>query len=146
GIKNVGKAAVDLILAARNLGGPFQSLHDFCERTQEQGAVTRATIEALIKCGAFSSIFLNRRALMEALDNALRTAMSAQRAREAGQGELFGGGASEVRESHAPMMPSVPEYSLEEILAFEKDLLGIYISDHPLEKYRGHILENATAS
>jgi DNA polymerase-3 subunit alpha len=144
GIKNVGRGAVDTILSARK-SGEFKSLQDFCLRTAEQGNVTRATMEALIKCGAFTSIHSNRRALMEILDSACSIASRADRDRKAGQNALFGGG-KEVRETQELYIPNVPDYSLEEILALEKDLLGIYVSDHPLQKHRARIEAFQTAN
>jgi DNA polymerase-3 subunit alpha len=140
GIKNVGRAAVDVILAARAAGGPFTSLADFCKRTQEQGNVTRATVEALIQCGAFESVHCNRRALAEALDTAMQLASRAERDRRAGQGDLFGGGgANTAHETHEVYLPDVPEYPTDQILRFEKELLGLYVSDHPLQKHRAQI-------
>ena len=147
GIKNVGRGAVDTILAARTNGGKFRSLQDFCLRTQEEGNLTKAAIEALIKCGALSSVHPNRKALMESLDGACRMATNAQRAKEAGQGDLFGAGTTEaVRETRGVYAASAADYPIEDILAFEKELLGIYVSDHPLRKYRTQIEDSATAT
>jgi DNA polymerase-3 subunit alpha len=132
---------VDVILAARNAGGPFTSLTDFCCRTSEHGTVTRSTIEALIQCGAFDSICGNRRALVETLDACCQLASKAARDRECGQGDLFLGddesGANQ--KPHDVVPPNVPDYALAEKLKFEKELLGLYISDHPLRQYRGQI-------
>jgi len=143
GVKNAGRAAVDVILAARRdpvAGGPFTSLTDFCCRTSEHGSVTRSTIEALIQCGAFDSIHANRRALVETLDACCQLAASAQRDRESGQGDLFdGGGEAGAPEPHVVTPPTVSDYALAEKLKFEKDLLGLYISDHPLRQYRAQI-------
>jgi len=146
-IKNVGRAAVDVVLAARQAGGPFTSLSDFCARVQEHGTVTRATIEALIQCGAFASIHPNRRALIEALDGALQAATKAQRDKRAGQETLFGGSDSDhVPETRADNLPNVPEYPRHQLLSFERELLGFYISDHPLQQYRDQIAHYATAT
>src|SRR5207244_12441470 len=134
--KNVGHAAVDVILAARREGGPFRSLLDFCLRTSERGGLTRATLEALIQCGAFGGIHPNRRALATAIDAACQMASRAERDRELGQVALFGGDAS-ANVSHDLSLPEVPEYDTEQILAFEKELLGIYVSDNPLKKAQG---------
>lgn len=143
-VKNVGRAAVEAILAARNEGGPFRSLQDFCERTLKQGAVTRSTIEALIKSGAFHSIHPNRRALLEQLDAALQCASLAVRAQQEGQAQLFGGD----HDAHAPQVSapaSVPDFPEHERLAMEKDLLGTYLSGHPLHRWRTRIEARATA-
>jgi len=144
GIKNAGRAAVDVILAARNAGGPFTSLTDFCCRTSEHGNVSRSTMEALIQCGAFDCIHPNRRALVETLDACCQLAANVQRDRESGQGDLFGADDSDA--SHAPHVvtpPTVSDYVLNQILKFEKDLLGLYITDHPLRAYRATIEKEA---
>lgn len=147
-IKNVGRAAVEVILAARQKGGPFRSLLDFCERTQGHGGLTRSTVEALIKAGAFCKIYSNRRALVEALDMAYQLAARALRDREAGQESLFGGedNPSPTQETQELLLPDVPEYARDQLLSFEKELLGLYLSDHPLERYRHIIEKNATAT
>ncbi|MEP6757515.1 MAG: DNA polymerase III subunit alpha [Chthonomonadales bacterium] len=152
GIKNVGRAAVEVILQARVDGGPFHSLHDFCNRTAEKKAgLGRATIEALIQCGAFDKVYAadqpTRRAMAEALDGACQIAAKSQRDKESGQGDLFGSDEIDVsqhRESFS--VPRMPEYSLGEILQFERDLLGLYISDHPLRQYRNVIEQQAPDS
>jgi DNA polymerase-3 subunit alpha len=147
-IKNVGRAAVEVILSAREQGGPFRSLLDFCVRTQEHGGLARSTVEALIKAGAFIQLHPNRRALVEALDTAYQLAARAMRDREAGQESLFGGEdtPSPTQEEHQLILPNVPEYARDQLLAFEKELLGLYLSDHPLERYRAIIEKNATAT
>ncbi|MGC8666936.1 MAG: DNA polymerase III subunit alpha [Chthonomonadales bacterium] len=144
-VKNVGRAAVEAILAARSAGGPFRSLQDFCRRTLQHGAVTRSTIEALIKCGAFHSIHPNRRALLEQLDAALQAASSAVRAEQEGQAQLFGAD-HDAHTSDATAPPVVPEFPEHELLALEKDLLGTYLSGHPLRRWRTRIEEKANAS
>lgn len=142
--KNVGRAAVDVILAARADGGAFRSLEDFCERVQAHGGVTRATVEALIQCGAFESIHPSRRALMECVDSAVQAAARAQRDREVGQASMFldMAGSDEFPESK---VPDVPDYPDDQRLAFEKDLLGVYVTGHPLEKWRERLQQGATA-
>jgi DNA polymerase III alpha subunit len=101
----------------------------------------RSTIEALIQCGAFDSVCGNRRALVETLDACCQLASKAARDRECGQGDLFlGGDDSGAQEKpHDVAPPNVPDYALAEKLKFEKELLGLYISDHPLRQYRGQI-------
>ena len=144
-IKNVGRAAVEAILAARTAGGPFRSLQDFCRRTLQHGGVTRSMIEALIKSGAFHSIHPNRRALLEALEPALQSASAAVRAHQDGQAALFGGD-HDVHATDVVLPPALPDFSEQELLAMEKDLLGTYLSGHPLHRWSASIEAKATAT
>jgi DNA polymerase-3 subunit alpha len=152
GIKNVGRAAVEVLLTARRESGPFRTLHDFCERTAQHGGVTRGTIEALIQCGAFDSLYEGsdkptRRALVDSLDNACQIAGKIQRDKESGQGDLFGAdNKEEDYETPKFVIPKLPEYASDELLKFERDLLGLYISDHPLRQYRAQIEKSATST
>ncbi len=138
-IKNVGKAAVDAILYARN-EGPFASLEDFCNRTtaSEAGGVTKSVIETLAHAGAFSSLpgHGNRRALCEALDDCIAQATQLQRSKKLGQGSLddMFGDTNEVHSS-VVAIPNIPEFSRAQLLGYERDLLGMYLTDHPLQEY-----------
>jgi DNA polymerase-3 subunit alpha len=129
-IKNVGKAAVEVILRAR-ADGPFTSLFDFCVRTlEQQGNFGKSTVETLIQAGAFHSLVPNRNSLLSGLDDTWAAAQRAVHNRRIGQESLFAGGP--MQEVEEPPLPSVPEFSREQILAFEKELLGVYLADHPL--------------
>jgi DNA polymerase-3 subunit alpha len=129
-IKNVGKAAVEVILRAR-ADAPFTSLFDFCVRTLEQQSnFGKSTVETLIQAGAFHSLVPNRNQLLSALDDTWTAAQRAVHNRRIGQESLFAGG--QMQEVEAPALPSVPEFPREQILAFEKELLGVYLADHPL--------------
>lgn len=132
-IKSVGKTAVEAVMAARADGGAFRSLADFCERTTARKGMTKACIDSLIQCGALGSIHPVRRALSQGLDDAMRLAASKQKARNSGQASLFDDGA--VEEADAPL-PDVPDYPTEVQLRAERDLLGCYISGHPLADHR----------
>jgi DNA polymerase-3 subunit alpha len=135
-IKGVGRGVIDSILEARKSGGTFTSLHDFCRRVSESAA-TRGVIECLIKVGAFDSINGNRARLLAALDDAISRAAKAERDRRSGQVSLWGTAAEEEASYLEPTsLPEAPQLSREEILAMEKELLGIYISDHPLLQHR----------
>jgi DNA polymerase-3 subunit alpha len=143
-VKGVGDKAIRAIIEAREQGAAFQSLHDFCERVP-LGTVNRATIEALIKCGAFDSLHGadKRAALMEALDGAIQAGQQAASDRESGQMSFFEAfeavGASKVVRASGPAMvalPSVAPWSLGEKLAYEKSVLGFYASSHPREQHR----------
>lgn len=130
-IKNVGRAAVEAILAAREAGGPFTSLADFCRRVDLQ-VVNRRVLESLIRCGAFDSLGKGRKPLLEALDACIEAASQAQSDRKKGQVSLLDMVGATLED---PPLPEVPEFSQEEILAMEKELLGFYLSGHPLEPY-----------
>ncbi len=136
-IKNVGHAPVEAILAARNEGGKFESLEDLCARV-EHAALNKRVLESLIKCGALDDLKGNRHQKLAILDAAIQSGLQAQKARESGQVslfDLFGAQASATPTVSAIPLPVVkitPQLKKEE-LAWEKDLLGMYISDHPLQ-------------
>jgi len=131
-ISGVGHKAVQAILDARRQGGRFRDIYDFCERV-DLAAVNRATLEALIKAGAFDSTGAMRRALMNVLEKAMELGQEAQRDRRAGQLSMFG----EFGASVAPQPPPIvtEEWSDAEMLAYEKATLGFYITKHPLTQY-----------
>ncbi|MCS6831078.1 MAG: DNA polymerase III subunit alpha [bacterium] len=129
-IKNVGKAAVEVILRAR-ADKPFASLFDFCVRTlEQQGNFGKSTVETLIQAGAFHCLVPNRNQLLTALEDTWAAAQRAVHNRRIGQESLFTGG--QMEQVAEPPLPHVPEFSREQILAFEKELLGVYLADHPL--------------
>ncbi len=136
-IKNVGKSAVDVILNARRDGGNFTSLLDFCIRTSQEGTISRSTIEALIQSGAFQGIHSNRKALIEVLDQAISISSKMNRDRESGQGDLFGSDSGNVivKDAQHLTIPNIQDYTTAEILQFERTLLGLYLSEHPLYRY-----------
>lgn len=150
-IKNVGRAAVEVILRVREEGGPFTSLTDFCHRVMghETGSVSRGTMEALIQCGAFASLVghTNRRALVEILDPCCQSAQRAQRDKKNGQASLadmFGDG-EEIRTTVETIpIPNLPDYPSAQLLSFERDLLGLYLSDHPLQAFLPRFLKAGT--
>lgn len=142
-IKGVGEKAVAAIIAARQEGGRFESIFDFCERV-ELGAVNRTALEALIKSGAFDSSGAMRKALIDVLDDAITYGAQKAADRRSGQMSLFGGGPE-------PMSASQPKISTEqwteaEMLAHEKAVLGFYVTRHPLASHEEILLKYATAS
>ncbi|MCS6948948.1 MAG: DNA polymerase III subunit alpha [bacterium] len=140
-VKNVGKAAVEVILHARG-DKPFTSLFDFCVRTlEQQGNFSKSTVETLIQAGAFRSIVPNRNQLLSALDDTWAAAQRAVRNRRVGQESLFGNGQMEAVEE--PPLPNVPELPHDQILAFEKELLGVYLADHPLRSLQTRLRQLA---
>jgi len=146
-IKNVGRGVIEAVLAARQEAGPFTSLHEFCGRVCDS-TVTRSAAECLVKAGAFDSINTNRAQLLFVLEDAMSQAARAQRDRRNGQVSLFGGGVAEEAASYleAKSLPQVAELSRDELLAMEKDLLGLYISDHPLLQHREKLQKLVTTS
>jgi len=133
----VGATAIDSIVKVREADGAFTSLDDFCARVDLR-LVNRRVVECLIKAGAFDSLRSTRAGLLASLDQAMDGGQRRQRDREEGQVSLFdapGGGPG----PSAPVPPPaarVPEWPAEEMLAFEREVLGFYLSGHPLEQYR----------
>ncbi|HEX7676948.1 MAG TPA: DNA polymerase III subunit alpha, partial [Thermoanaerobaculia bacterium] len=134
-IRNVGKAAIDTILAARK-NKPFESLFDLCARIDLR-LCNKRVFEALIGSGALDSLGGHRAQYSAVLDTALQEASLKHQERESGQGTLFGGGSNGTSASNvAPMLPNVAPLSESERLTREKEILGFYTSGHPLEPFR----------
>jgi DNA polymerase-3 subunit alpha len=137
-VKNVGEAAIENILAARKEGGKFKSLPDLCDRVNLH-AVNRRALEALIQCGAFDKIDTNRQQLVNDLEGVMKWAQDRKKDRETGQGNLFDllgnnsfGKPANTYES-APKSKTVKNFDTQEKLRLEKELLGFYVSEHPLK-------------
>jgi DNA polymerase-3 subunit alpha len=137
-IKNVGQAAVELIIAARAKDGPFRDLHDLCARVESRG-MNKKLVESLVKSGACDDFGTNRAELLTQIDGALAQASAKARDREAGQGsllDLLGPSEPVAKKSKSQAAAnSVPDFSLRERLGYEKELLGFYITGHPLDDY-----------
>ncbi|MDQ3815009.1 MAG: DNA polymerase III subunit alpha, partial [Armatimonadota bacterium] len=141
-IKGIGEGPVNAILEARNEGGKFVSLFDFCERVPPR-ACGKGAIETLIKCGAFDNIHANRQAMLEALDGAIDRGVKAQQDALSGQMNIFGGETTEVgRPKTTGELPNVADADRDTRLSWEKELLGLYISDHPLLPLRAFLESN----
>lgn len=136
-IKNVGATAIDSIVKVREAAGAFTSLDDFCARVDLR-LVNRRVIECLIKAGAFDSLRNTRAGLLASLDQAMEGGQRRQRDREEGQVSLFDalGGGDAPKAAVVSPAARVPEWPQEEMLAFEREVLGFYLSGHPLEQYR----------
>ncbi|HEX2016867.1 MAG TPA: DNA polymerase III subunit alpha [Solirubrobacteraceae bacterium] len=141
-VKGVGSAAVAAIKLAREEGGPFRSLWDFCSRVDCR-AVNKKAIEALIKCGAFGSTGDSRKGMLAVLEQAQGAGQKAQLDAQIGQASIFdlGGGDGPGTGRPALMAPSHPpipaeEYEQAELLAIEKEAIGLFISAHPLKQVR----------
>jgi DNA polymerase-3 subunit alpha len=137
-IRNVGGSAIESIVKSRDATGRFPSLGDFCARVDLR-LVNRRVLESLIKAGAFDSLGGTRAGFLSGLDQAMETGQRSQRDREDGQGSLFEGLAPSTA-APAVVTPAtaveVPEWPREELLAAEKEVLGFYLSGHPLDEYR----------
>ncbi|KAF0208435.1 MAG: DNA polymerase III alpha [Actinobacteria bacterium] len=132
GIRNVGEGVVDTIAAERKENGPFSSLHDFCERV-DMRQLNKKTLEALIKAGAFDSTGYTRKQLMELMDGAVDAAAKRQKDADSGQVSMFDlFDADEHGMEDGTPPPDGVEWDKGVKLAFEKEMLGIYVSDHPL--------------
>ncbi|WP_250122145.1 DNA polymerase III subunit alpha [Chroococcidiopsis sp. CCMEE 29] len=140
-VRNLGQAAIACILAARNEGGEFKSLADLCDRVDLR-AVNRRALDALIHCGAFDKIQLNRHQLVKDLELVFDWAQSRARDRASGQVNLFDWGSMTTSNKtstgfeSAPKAPVVDDFPPSEKLRREKELLGFYVSDHPLKSVR----------
>ena len=143
-IKGVGEGIVDGIIHERNTKGLFKHLFEFAERTKSTG-MGRTALEALIRAGALDSIDENRHRLLKHVDAALQFADTQNRSRLAGQNSLFlGDGGEGGQSSSYPPLPPVDPPTRGEILAMEKEVMGIYVSDHPLRGLERVIQQNST--
>ena len=146
-VKNVGYAAVEKIGEARATGGDFTSIWDFCARVDCR-TVNKKAIESLIKCGALDSTGATRKGMLSVLPQAQASGAKAQEDAQSGQGSIFDleprGGASQApaAAAHYPPLPG-DEFERFELLALEKETLGIFLSSHPLAEVR-HLLRRRT--
>ncbi len=139
-VRNVGQAAIDNILLAREEKGSFQSLADLCDRIDPR-VVNKRALEALIQCGGMDCLDLNRNQLVQDLEVILDWAQSRARDKAIGQGNIFdmmgsgdNGSAQGSAVESAPKAAPVPDFPEGEKLRLEKELLGFYISNHPLRE------------
>ncbi|HWJ95816.1 MAG TPA: DNA polymerase III subunit alpha, partial [Telluria sp.] len=126
-VKGTGQAAIEAIVAARNEGGPFASLYDFCLRV-DRTRINKRTVEALIKAGAFDSIQLNRASLVASIDRAFEFAASVQA--NANQGGLFDMVDSHAASTQEPPLVEASPWGVKERLTYEKTAVGFYLSGH----------------
>jgi DNA polymerase-3 subunit alpha len=142
-VRNVGANVVEQIIAARKEKGAFTSFHDFLRKVP-LGVANKRTIESLIKAGAFDSLGATRRSLLEIHEDAVEAAVSIKRNEANGQVDLFGGLLEfEEQPDH---VPDRPEWGKKEKLAFEREMLGLYVSDHPLAGLEAHLAKHASVS
>ncbi|MGB9245828.1 MAG: DNA polymerase III subunit alpha [Candidatus Acidiferrales bacterium] len=137
-IKNVGENTVTGILQARETLGHFTSMFQFCESIDTR-LLNKRVLESLVRSGAMDGLGGHRAQMTAVIDRVMERSQKLQRAREAGQHGLFGGGASTATPMPAEELPEVPEWPEHELLAAEYATLGFYISGHPLDKYAGRL-------
>ena len=136
-VRNVGDSVVALILDARRKGGPFKSFLEYCERVD--GSVTnKKVMESLISGGAFDSIEPNRSLLLHVYADTVDTAQRRKRDKELGQYSLFGDG-DDAETDQLKVPPQYQDMPKEQLLAREKEMLGVYVSDHPLLEWKDEL-------
>ena len=146
-VRGVGEKAVEAIAQIRSEKGDYTNLYDFCERVDLR-QVSRNTIEALIKCGAFSGTKAKRSQLLQILDAAVEMGQQTQSDLRSGQMSMFGGGPAtpSAAKTMGSALPDIEEVDNAELLKFEKELLGFYITSHPLTEQQIVIDRYTTAS
>jgi len=134
-IKGCGGAAAEAIVSARKAGGPFKDLFDFCERVDSSGS-SKGVVETLVKAGAFDCFGARRAQLLAVGERAIQAGQSLAADRKSGQKSLFGGFEEEVAAAPVSALPDVPELPTKELAQGEKEVLGFYLSSHPLDEHR----------
>ena len=144
-VKGIGKPVMEAIVEERARGGLFSSLKDFCQRLSGK-EVNKRTIENFIKAGAFDSFGGTRKQFMMIYVQVMDTVNQEKKSSMIGQMSLFDIMGEEDKKSFEIRLPDVGEYAKESKLAFEKEVLGVYISGHPLEEYADVWKKNITAA
>lgn len=150
-VKHVGEGAVDSIIQAREKDGPFESLHDFCARVDTR-LTNRKVVESLIKAGAFDSFMESRPSqsrprLSEQVEEALDAGSRAKAASEFATQSLFGEAELKALGRVArPAPSSTAEWTEKEFLAYEKEVLGLYLSGHPLSRFKQEMASYTTST
>ena len=143
-IKGAGTKAIEAIVHERKANGSYKSLYEFCERIPP-GTVNKATIEALVVCGAFDAVHSreDRASMVATIEPAVSAGQTVAKDRAAGQSSLFGGGgdtgAPAVVQAEEPPLVRASSWDEKELLKREKEALGFYVSSHPLEQYAQEI-------
>ena len=141
-VKNVGGGAIESIVKARAEVGTFRSIYQFCDHV-DLSALNRRMIESLIRSGATDSLEGTRAQLFAVVEGAMESGQRTQRDRLSGQEGLFGMFAADEPEAEKPL-PNIPDWTPKEKLAGEKEMLGFYVTGHPLDQYDAKICELAT--
>ena len=142
-LKSIGKAMVDQLVAERNARGPFQNLQEFLERISECD-LSKRIVESLIKAGALDCLEGNRRQKMMIYTSIMDNISQSKKKMMAGQMSLFDIVDDELKSDFEIKFPKVNEFSKQEILVFEKEVIGLYVSGHPLEEYQNMWKKNIT--
>lgn len=135
-VKNVGRTFAIDILDERNKNGVFKSFFDFCSRMANSGGINKKSVESLIKCGAFDEFGDFRSKLIAVHEEILDITSRMNRYMNLNQVSFFGDVDSDDDRIDLPPLPDIAEYDINTKLSFEKELLGIYVSAHPLDKYK----------
>ncbi len=133
-IKSIGHSVIDAIVEERELGGKYRSLRDFIERLTGK-ETNKRTIENFIKSGAFDSLGGTRKQFMQVYAELMDRVIQEKRSAMTGQMSLFDLMGEEDKKEYEIRLPNVGEFDKEQLLAFEKEVLGVYVSGHPLERY-----------
>ena len=133
-VKHVGSNAVGAILSARSDGEPFASFFDLCQRVQDDG-LDRESLESLVKAGAFDGLGATRLGLLRHITDGLELMQIARRERVTGQTSFFG----DLPEAAPEPVVTTDEFDAKDLLAFEKELLGLYLTAHPLDDHRADL-------
>jgi DNA polymerase-3 subunit alpha len=141
-IRNVGAAGADSIIAARESGGAFKSLYDLCERV-DLTSVNKRILENFVKAGALVGLGGNRAQLTAVIENAMESGQRAWKDRESGQAGLFGMAIGEPEHVEHPL-PTLPDWTVQQMLSGEKEVLGIFVTGHPLDEYSDKVSELGT--
>ncbi len=143
-VKSVGKTVVESIVKEREARGRYKSLEDFIERMSGKD-INRRTVENLIKAGAFDSMGATRKQYVSVYAAIIEQVSEKKKKSVAGQMSLFDFVPEEEKQNYEIKIPEVGEYKKELLLAYEKEVLGFYISGHPLEEYESFWRKNITA-
>ncbi|MGA3067050.1 MAG: DNA polymerase III subunit alpha, partial [Tepidisphaeraceae bacterium] len=145
-VRGIGEKAAEAVIEQRNRRGEFLNIFDFCERVDGR-QVTRSTTEALVKCGAFSSTGARRSQLLAVLDRAVEMGQQLQQDQRSGQLNIFGAAETPAANRAATDgLPDIPEIPSADLLKFEKDLLGFYVTSHPLAEHQAALTNYSTAT
>ncbi|MGO1264188.1 MAG: DNA polymerase III subunit alpha, partial [Brevibacterium aurantiacum] len=145
-VRNVGANVVDGIVEARGEKGAYTSFTDFLDKVPSH-VCNKRTIESLIKAGGFDSLGQTRRSLVEVHEEAVDSVIGVKRQEANGQFDLFAGlGGDDDEPSFSVAIPDRPEWEKKEKLAFERDMIGLYVSDHPLNGLEGVLAAESEAS
>ncbi|MEA1940439.1 MAG: DNA polymerase III subunit alpha, partial [Candidatus Caldatribacteriota bacterium] len=148
-VKNVGEKAIRRIIEERKRNSEYKSLFDFCQRVDLR-LVNKRVIESLIKCGAFDSVRGKRSQLLSVLDECLKQGQKYQKDKKNGQTSIFDlfevNQKEKTNNSSQCKLPNIEEFSKNELLSMEKEMLGLYISQHPLKDYQKKLRDIITVT